>query len=121
MWLVANIITAEPGFEPTFGNVRFVMDKVAIGKDFSEYFGFPRKILIPPNASYSCINRGWYKQTQSQLRTRYKKKSYKGFRYPEIFFHAAVYTRDKSGTQYETADSQSGYGGRLPSNKIKQE
>jgi hypothetical protein len=30
----------RPGFEPGSGQVGFVVDKVALGKDFSEYFGF---------------------------------------------------------------------------------
>jgi hypothetical protein len=29
------------GFEPGSGQVGFVVDKVALGKVFSEYFGFP--------------------------------------------------------------------------------
>jgi hypothetical protein len=30
-----------PGFEPSSGHVGFVVDKVALGQVFSEYFGFP--------------------------------------------------------------------------------
>jgi hypothetical protein len=30
-----------PGFEPGSGLVGFVVDKVALGQVFSEYFGFP--------------------------------------------------------------------------------
>jgi hypothetical protein len=30
-----------PGFEPGSGRVGFVVDKVALGQVFSEYFGFP--------------------------------------------------------------------------------
>jgi hypothetical protein len=29
------------GFEPGSGHVGFVVDKVALGQVFSEYFGFP--------------------------------------------------------------------------------
>jgi hypothetical protein len=29
------------GFEPRSGHVGFVVDKVALGQVFSEYFGFP--------------------------------------------------------------------------------
>jgi hypothetical protein len=31
----------RPGFEPRSGHVEFVVDKVAQGQVFSEYFGFP--------------------------------------------------------------------------------
>jgi hypothetical protein len=31
----------RPAFDPRFGQVVFVVDKVALGQVFSEYFGFP--------------------------------------------------------------------------------
>jgi hypothetical protein len=31
----------QPGIDPRSGHVGFVVDKVALGQDFSEYFGFP--------------------------------------------------------------------------------
>jgi hypothetical protein len=31
----------------------FVVDKVALGRDFSEYFGFSLLIFIPPNSPSS--------------------------------------------------------------------
>jgi hypothetical protein len=39
-----------------------VVDKVALGQVFSEYFGFPPPIFIPPISpqSPSPIIRGWY-------------------------------------------------------------
>jgi hypothetical protein len=39
-WLVAGFPPRRSGFEPSSGYVRFVVDKVALGKVFSEYFGF---------------------------------------------------------------------------------
>jgi hypothetical protein len=39
--LVAGFPPRRPGFEPGSGNVGFVVDKVALGQIFSEYFGFP--------------------------------------------------------------------------------
>jgi hypothetical protein len=33
--------TGRPGFEPGSGNVGFVVDEVALGQVFSEYFDFP--------------------------------------------------------------------------------
>jgi hypothetical protein len=33
--------TAGPEFDPRSGHVGLVVDKVALGQDFSEYFGFP--------------------------------------------------------------------------------
>jgi hypothetical protein len=42
--------------------VGFVVDKVALGQVFSEYFGFPLPIFIPPISpqSPSPIIWGWY-------------------------------------------------------------
>jgi hypothetical protein len=37
-----SILTIElPGFDPRSGHVGFVVDNVALGQVFSEYFGFP--------------------------------------------------------------------------------
>jgi hypothetical protein len=38
--LVAGFPPRRPGFEPGPGHVGFVVDKVALGQVFSEYFGF---------------------------------------------------------------------------------
>jgi hypothetical protein len=41
--------------------VGFVVDKVALGQVFSDYFGFPcQPIFIPPISPQSPIIRGWY-------------------------------------------------------------
>jgi hypothetical protein len=39
--LVAGFPPRRPGFAPVSGQVAFVVDKVALGQVFSEYFGFP--------------------------------------------------------------------------------
>jgi hypothetical protein len=39
--LVAGFPLRRPGVEPRSGHVRFVVDKVALGQVYSEYFGFP--------------------------------------------------------------------------------
>jgi hypothetical protein len=39
--LAAGFPPRRPGFEPGSGHVGFVVDKVALGQVFSEYFGFP--------------------------------------------------------------------------------
>jgi hypothetical protein len=39
--LVAGFPQRWPRFQPRSGRVGFVMDKAALGKVFSEYFGFP--------------------------------------------------------------------------------
>jgi hypothetical protein len=46
--------------------VGFVVDKVALGQVFSEYFGFPCTIFIPPIAplSPSPIIWGWYNRPE---------------------------------------------------------
>jgi hypothetical protein len=36
-----NLLPRRLGFEPGSGHVGFVVDKMALGQDFSEYFGFP--------------------------------------------------------------------------------
>jgi hypothetical protein len=45
----------RPGFDPTSDHVRFVVDKVALGQVFSEYFGFSWQSSFP----YKFIIRGW--------------------------------------------------------------
>jgi hypothetical protein len=39
--LVAGFSPRRPGFDPGSGQVGFVVEKVALGRVFSEYFGFP--------------------------------------------------------------------------------
>jgi hypothetical protein len=39
--LVAGFPPRRPEFQPRSGHVGFVVDKVALGQGFSEYFGFP--------------------------------------------------------------------------------
>jgi hypothetical protein len=39
--LVAGFPPRRPGFDPRSDHVGFVVDKVALGQVFSEYFGFP--------------------------------------------------------------------------------
>jgi hypothetical protein len=39
--LVAGFPSRRPGFDPMSSQVGFVVDKVALGQAFSEYFGFP--------------------------------------------------------------------------------
>jgi hypothetical protein len=41
MRLVAGFPPRRPGFDPVSGQVGSVVDKVALGQVFSEYFGFP--------------------------------------------------------------------------------
>jgi hypothetical protein len=41
--LVAGFPPRQPGFEHGSGHVGFVVDKVALGKVFSDCFGFPRQ------------------------------------------------------------------------------
>jgi hypothetical protein len=44
--LVAGFPTRRPGFELGSGQIGFVVDKVALGQVFSEYFGFPFQSLF---------------------------------------------------------------------------
>jgi hypothetical protein len=40
-WLDAGFPPRRPGFENGSGHAGFVVDKVALGQVFSEYFSFP--------------------------------------------------------------------------------
>jgi hypothetical protein len=42
--LAAGLPPRRPGFDPGSVNVEFVVDKVALGQVFTEYFGFPLSI-----------------------------------------------------------------------------
>jgi hypothetical protein len=44
--LVAGFPPRRSGFEPRSGQVGFVVNKVALGQVFSEYFGFPCQFLF---------------------------------------------------------------------------
>jgi hypothetical protein len=44
--VIAHFPQRRPGFEPRSGNVGFVVDKVALGQVFSEYFGFSRQFTF---------------------------------------------------------------------------
>jgi hypothetical protein len=48
-------VIAQAGFEPRSDHVGFVVDEVALGEVFSEYFCFPLLILIPLTAPRSSI------------------------------------------------------------------
>jgi hypothetical protein len=59
--VVAGFLPWWPEFEPESVHVEFVVDKVALGQVFSEYFCF-LPIFSPPIApqSLSSIIWGWY-------------------------------------------------------------
>jgi hypothetical protein len=62
----------RPGFEPRSGRVGLLVDEVALGQVFFEYFGFLMPILIPPTAPHSSsIVRGWYNRPVSDRRTKW--------------------------------------------------
>jgi hypothetical protein len=44
--LISTKVWTHKIIEPTSGNVGFVVDKVALGQVFSEYFGFPCQFLF---------------------------------------------------------------------------
>jgi hypothetical protein len=45
--LVADFPQRWPGFDPGSGQVGFVVDEVALGQDFSGYFGFSANLKEP--------------------------------------------------------------------------
>jgi hypothetical protein len=45
--------TAAARVLPRSGHVGFVVDIVALGQVFSEYFGFCQPVIIPPNSPSS--------------------------------------------------------------------
>jgi hypothetical protein len=62
--LVAGFPPRRPGFKPGSSHVGFVVDNVALGQVFSEYFGFPcqslfHQFLFSPQSPLHII-RGWY-------------------------------------------------------------
>jgi hypothetical protein len=64
--LVAGFPPRRPRFEPGSGHVGFVVDKVALGQVFSEYFGFPRYSSFhqllhnhPPSSGACTIGQKW--------------------------------------------------------------
>jgi hypothetical protein len=57
---VAQVVSAclslrRPGFAPMSVHVGFVVDKVALGQFFSEFFGFPLSVSFHRGLSYSYI------------------------------------------------------------------
>jgi hypothetical protein len=50
-----SAVPYRPGFGPRSGHVGFVVENVALGLDFSEYFGLPFPIFIPPTTPHSLI------------------------------------------------------------------
>jgi hypothetical protein len=51
--LVAGFQPRQPRFEPRSVHVEFVVEKVALGQLFSEYFGFPCQFSFPLTAPHS--------------------------------------------------------------------
>jgi hypothetical protein len=47
-WLIAGFPPPRPGFDPESDDVGIVVDNVALGQVFSEYFGFPCQFLFHP-------------------------------------------------------------------------
>jgi hypothetical protein len=44
--LVARLLRRTPVFDPGSVHVGFVVDKVALGQGFPEYFGLPQSVLF---------------------------------------------------------------------------
>jgi hypothetical protein len=61
--LVAGFPPLRPGFDPGSGQVGFVVDKMALGQVFSEYFGFPCQSSFHRKFSILTITRGRYNRT----------------------------------------------------------
>jgi hypothetical protein len=64
--IVAGLPLRRSGFETGLGHVGFVVDKMALGQVFSEYFGFPcqssfRQIF--PQSSSSSVIWDWYNRS----------------------------------------------------------
>jgi hypothetical protein len=56
--LLKRLVAGFPLRWPEFGprsDVEFVVDTVALGQVFSEYFGFALQILIPPTVLHSYV------------------------------------------------------------------
>jgi hypothetical protein len=58
--LMAGFPRRRPGFYPTSGHMGFIVGKVALWQDFTEYFGFPCQFSFHQIPQNSSIIRGWY-------------------------------------------------------------
>jgi hypothetical protein len=67
---VSGFPPRRPGFKPGIGQVEFVVDKVALGQVFSEYFGFPCQ-FHSTKFSIIIITRGRYKRPFSGRRAEW--------------------------------------------------
>jgi hypothetical protein len=68
--LVAGFSPWRPGFKPGSGHVGFVVDKVALGQVFSEYFGFPRQFEFHRLLHHHHVIWGWYNRPDSGRSTK---------------------------------------------------
>jgi hypothetical protein len=52
LWLsVAGLPPPWPGFDPSSGHVRYVVDKVPMSNVSPEYFGFPQVDSVSPHST----------------------------------------------------------------------
>jgi hypothetical protein len=65
--LVAGFQPRRPGFEPGSGQLGYVVDKVALGQVFPQYFGFPCQSSSRQKFSILTITWGRYNTPISQL------------------------------------------------------
>jgi hypothetical protein len=56
--LVAGLSSLSPGFDPEEVRVRFVIDKLALGQSFAEYFGFPLSASFHQQVLHTQLRRG---------------------------------------------------------------
>jgi hypothetical protein len=71
MRLVTGFLPQWPVVDVSSGHVGFVVNEVALGKVFSEYFGFPLEIITATSPHSSSIIRGWYNRQNTSQRTRW--------------------------------------------------
>jgi hypothetical protein len=70
-WLVAGFPPRRLGFDSGSGQVGFVVDKVALGQVFSEYFGFPCQSSFHQFSIIIIITRGRYNRPFSGRRAEW--------------------------------------------------
>jgi hypothetical protein len=95
--LVAGFPPRRPWFEPWSGHMGFVVDKVALGQVFSEYFDFPYQFSFHRLLHLSSIIWGWYNRPVSGRRIKWTQS------------HPTQRTRTRKMAQAEPCDIVIGY------------
>jgi hypothetical protein len=77
-WSVTGLSLWRPSFDPEPVHMRFVVDKVALGQDFFEYFHYSSSSTIPPMLhTHLCLHAAFTRTNGCSLRTSKKQRSFR--------------------------------------------